>query len=365
MKKRTHLICALLLLLLLMGISSGCANGGSTVTTTSTTNQTRQPEEATSTAAPQESVQSTAAATPTADSDHSREIWEKFLTSGEYKTHLSNFAQSIGREIETNELEYAIYDVNADDVPELLIQFTSDTPFYNTWLFTLQKDSIQFVNEQYGYGQYCYSPSQNAVIGSPEWKPFGGTGYWPFYRLNGISFDSVSTLEMSDNVFYYIDAKNVEKKISEAEFDSYFADKVSLDWNRIGSLQKVEHSTKPDLAEYLGTDISSFVNMTDGMKKLDTTDGSEEYSNGAITVSASYDSNSICFISIDKDCDYSIKGIEYGMSFETATELATQSCRSTEENLSYYKYFVMDDGTKLSFHAEDEKVVDSINLFTE
>ena len=133
MKKRTHLICALLLLLLLMGISSGCANGGSTVTTTSTTNQTRQPEEATSTAAPQESVQSTAAATPTADSDHSREIWEKFLTSGEYKTHLSNFAQSIGREIETNELEYAIYDVNADDVPELLIQFTSDTPFYNTW----------------------------------------------------------------------------------------------------------------------------------------------------------------------------------------------------------------------------------------
>lgn len=88
------------------------------------------------------------------------------------------------------------------------------------------------------------------------------------------------------------------------------------------------------------------------------------YSNGTIIVSAGYDSDKIQYISINGECDFSIKGIEYGMSFSDATEIATESCSYISRDLSYYKYFILKDGTGLSIHAENEVAVDAINLFS-
>ena len=349
MKQLKQRSCALALLLSITVLLSGCDSGTGAVTSTAATSQPNQVEE----------VESTLSA-----ADRSREIWEEFLTSGNYKTYLTEYAADY---TQPSVLQYVIYDINADNVPELLIESTYEefNSFYTTWVFTLQGDTIHCVDAHYGYGHYGYSPSQNAVIVSPEWKPFGETADWPFYRLNETSFDFAFSLTASEGAFYYYSAEGEEKTISKTEYRSYFADETTFEWNRIGSLQKVEHSAKPDLASYLGTDISSFVNMTDGMEKLDSSDGTTEYSNGAIIVSAPYDSHAIDFISIRNDCDYSIKGIEYGMSFEAATELATRSCRSIEDDEPHFKYFIMDDGTELSLYTEDEQVVDSINLFAE
>lgn len=150
--------------------------------------------------------------------------------------------------------------------------------------------------------------------------------------------------------------------ISEEEYNSYRIESVNLEWNKISS-PSLSLSSKPDLREYLETDIMAFVNIVDGMYDVGATDGSIEYSNGNIIVSAGYDSNNIMFASIDGKCEYSIYGIEYGMSFEMATDIAYQSCQYITDDLPYYKRFVMTDGTSLSFHAEDEKTVDGISIF--
>lgn len=130
------------------------------------------------------------------------------------------------------------------------------------------------------------------------------------------------------------------------------------------SLSPTVKSTKTDLSNYIGSDILDFVKTVDDMYDVGATDGSTEYSNGNITVSAGYGSNSIIFVSINGDCNYSIRGIEYGMSFEDATNLAYEFCDYIADDLPYYKRFVMADGASLSFHAEDEKTVDSINFST-
>lgn len=155
-------------------------------------------------------------------------IWEEFLISGEYKKYISD-------DIATDELEYVIYDINTDDIPEMLIQSISERPFFNTWLFVLQGESIKLANEQYGYGQYRYSLRQGAIIGSPEWRPFDGTGYSPFYRLNKTSFEFVFQIMQDEWVWYYIDENN-KTEISEEERASYFTDIVWFEWLPVDSL---------------------------------------------------------------------------------------------------------------------------------
>lgn len=124
-------------------------------------------------------------------------------------------------------------------------------------------------------------------------------------------------------------------------------------------------SSKTDLNQYLGTDIFSFIKMIGDMHDVGATDGSTEYSNGVLIVSAESDSTAINFISINGDCEYSIKGIEYGMSFENATKITNENCSYLSDDLPYYKRFKMNDGTSLSFHTEDGTIIDSVNLFAE
>lgn len=123
--------------------------------------------------------------------------------------------------------------------------------------------------------------------------------------------------------------------------------------------------SKTDLKQYLGTNIFSFIEMIGDMHDANATDGTIEYTNEILTVSAYPDSAEIMFISINGECEYCIKGIEYGMSFVDANNIATKNCSDMLNDLPYYKFYKMNDGTSLSFHAEDGIIVDSINLFIE
>ena len=150
---------------------------------------------------------------------------EEFLVSGEYKKYMSEF-------IDDSNLEYVIFDINSDDIPELIIDSRDGTSFYTTWIFVFDGDSIILADEQYGYGTYSYSPSQNAVIGSPEFRPFAGTSYAPFYRLVGTKFEFVFQIGQDEGAWYYSDGTN-RRLINDEERDSYFNDKVWFDWMHI------------------------------------------------------------------------------------------------------------------------------------
>ena len=252
-------------------------------------------------------------------------IWEEFLISGEYSSFINDWDKS--------SLEYTIVDVNSDEIPELFIQ-ASDIggEFYNTWIFVLENRNIVFSHETYGYGSFRYSPSNNAIIGSPEWKPFGGTGYSPFYSLHGTQLEYLFEIGQDEGKNYYRDSMGT-KYISDNERSSYYTDVVNFMWKRIRSLSSPSSSSKTDLSSYMGTDIFDFIKMA-----VDMYDG---------------------------ECNYSIKGIEYGMSLADATELAYQFSNYIVEDLPYYKLFKLNEETSLSFHANDKKVIDGISLYVE
>lgn len=150
------------------------------------------------------------------------DIWEKFVASGTYKEYITD-------ESYLSTLEYAIYDLNADGVPELLMDAGDPAPFFNTWLFALEEKNVVLVAEHYGYGQYRYATEQNLIIGTPEFRPFDGTGYYPFYKLDGTNYENSFSILQDEGVWYY-DDKNERMEITEADSNTYFSDAITFEW---------------------------------------------------------------------------------------------------------------------------------------
>lgn len=155
---------------------------------------------------------------------NSEDILKNFLNSGQYKFNIDQ-----GDDLS---LEYVLYDINNDENMELLIESTSDAPFYYTWLFTLKGDEVVLVYEGYGYGQFRYSPIYNLVLTSSETKPFSGFGAIPFYQLEGNNFNHKFTLMQNMGKYYYCDISG-EKMISSEERNKYFIDVIQFKWNKI------------------------------------------------------------------------------------------------------------------------------------
>lgn len=153
-----------------------------------------------------------------------KSIWKKFLSSKKY----SDFTGSWDKK----SLEYVITDLNADKVPELLIQSNFDVPFYNTWTFVLDKKKVILADETYGYGSYRYSPRYNAVIVSPEFKPFSGTASLLFYKLKNNQLKYVFQVDQDMGQSFYID-NDGRKNISDDERLAYYDNVTSFDWKRL------------------------------------------------------------------------------------------------------------------------------------
>ena len=162
------------------------------------------------------------------------EEWEDFIATGAFWNHISDSEQYKG-----NTLEYAIYDLNADGVKELVLQGSWDPPFYFTFLFVMDNGKIVLANEDYGYGSYRYSPKQNMIIGVSETKSFNGTGYCPFYSLAGGEFRYEFTVGQDMGESFYYDGSNMTT-ISDEERSSYFEDAVWLDFTEVKEIAEAE-----------------------------------------------------------------------------------------------------------------------------
>ncbi len=151
-------------------------------------------------------------------------IWKKFLSSKKYSDFMGSW--------DKKSLEYVITDLNADKVPELLIQSNADAPFYNTWTFVLDKKKVILADETYGYGSYRYSERYNAVLVSPEFKPFSGTTSLPFYKLKNNRLKYIFQVDQDMGQSFYID-NDGRKNISDDERLSYYDNVTGFDWKRL------------------------------------------------------------------------------------------------------------------------------------
>ena len=162
------------------------------------------------------------------------DVWYVFLSTREFFHYILD---SDG--IDEADFEYAVYDLNADGVTELVLQVTSDAPFFFTFLFALDNGNIILAYEDYGYGSYRYSPKLNMVIGSSETRPDAYWGYSPFYSLSGtwLEYEFAVGQDMGES-FYSDDSGN--KSISDEERSSYYEDVVWLEFADVTDIPKAE-----------------------------------------------------------------------------------------------------------------------------
>lgn len=140
-------------------------------------------------------------------------IWEDFLHSKTYKNFTKDYEKKAASMIKAQ--EYVIMDLNADAIPELLIQFKENSGFYYTYLFVLDNKHIQLSYESHGYGSYSYLPSNNIIIVPPNVRPFSKTAYYYFYTLQGTKFKYVFGTSVDKGKFFnnsFADMKGEEKK---------------------------------------------------------------------------------------------------------------------------------------------------------
>ena len=162
------------------------------------------------------------------DSDNgnaaSEKNWDSFVKNRDFEHLIAD--------LYATSLEYAIYDINNDGVLELLLESADERPFYTTWVFAYQGNKTELVFENYGYGQFRYSPKQNAVLVSPENKPSSNAGISSFYQLKGCDFKYVYSVRQNMGESFYSDGQ-VDKKISNEERMSYFDDAVYFEWKAL------------------------------------------------------------------------------------------------------------------------------------
>ena len=170
------------------------------------------------------------------------ERWQAFLASGDTAAYTTEYEGAL--------LEYALADLNADGIPELLIQAVAfeNWPWHHTWIFALDGDGVVLASAEQeaaeleegdlsgtdmtGYGSFRYSPSRNAVVGTPGFQPFDGVVTLPCYRLTGtnLKYAFEMTHDRYDELPYYYSDDRGRVEISETEWQDFLDDLVVFDW---------------------------------------------------------------------------------------------------------------------------------------
>ena len=171
-----------------------------------------------------------------------KQILDEFISGGSYKKYTSGYSN----------LSYVITDLNADSVPELLIQSESDTDkyFYTTWVFTLNKnknvvpvklnDPDLLIDEYgiYGCGSFGYSKKYNAVRVSTVFRSNAKLGTATFYKLQGTNLKFSFSVGWDNSYNYKYDSNGNETGITESERNAYTHEFTDFSWTKIGNWTK-------------------------------------------------------------------------------------------------------------------------------
>lgn len=156
-------------------------------------------------------------------------IWENFIQSQEYENFTKDYEEKY-----IGEKEYAIADVNADSIPELLIQFIEPSnEFCNTWLFVLDNRDIKLSYESYGYGRYMYSSKYNAIQVTPVNRTYFQSFYLNFFVLQDSEFKFLFGAGKDEGTPYYYSDSEERREISEEELSEYLSDRKGFDWQKL------------------------------------------------------------------------------------------------------------------------------------
>lgn len=238
-----------------------------------------------------------------------QKIYEDFIKNKGYENDVKKWENQIDK--------YAIIDVDQNGIAELFVNSKEAVgAFSNDWVYTydnMQKKVI-CLSSIYHYGNLRYSLKYK-TLAFTELKPDAFGGSIGFYKLNGSNLFALFNNKEEKKYAYSIN--KTKKSISATEFNQYLNELTDIEYLNI-PYSSVGTKNKTDIVQYLGKDVNEVSKKISGMKDVGTSNGSKEFSNGSVTISASYDSTAISFISIDSPCDYSILGIYFGMNYNDA-----------------------------------------------
>lgn len=167
-----------------------------------------------------------------------KQVLNEFISGGEYKSYTYGYSN----------LKYVITDINADTVPELLIQSNEKGYFHTTWVFALNKnkriipvtlddnDSERVYINTYGikgYGSFAYSKKYNAVKVSPTFRPNNKLSVDSFYKLQGTSLKysfGVGHDEWDNPSTFKYDSNGNKTAITESERNAYTNEFTDFSW---------------------------------------------------------------------------------------------------------------------------------------
>ena len=167
-----------------------------------------------------------------------KQVLNEFISGGEYKSYTYGYSN----------LKYVITDINADTVPELLIQSNEKGYFHTTWVFALNKnkriipvtlddnDSERVYINTYGingYGSFAYSKKYNAVKVSPTFRPNNKLSVDSFYKLQGTSLKysfGVGHDEWDNSSTFKYDSNGNKTAITESERNAYTNEFTDFSW---------------------------------------------------------------------------------------------------------------------------------------
>lgn len=152
--------------------------------------------------------------------------WQDFTDNGKYRDFINEEMYLD----DDSKFEYAVFDLDKDGVTELLMQIKDVSSFFYTWVFGIENEEAKLIFNTYGYGKYRYSDKHNALLVSPEFRPFEGASSNPFYKLE--DGEMVFMYDIGDNgEGYHIFYGDHNEKLEDTS--EYFGDAEHFEWTEI------------------------------------------------------------------------------------------------------------------------------------
>lgn len=291
--------------------------------------------------------------------------YQKLMNEKKYRQYTDNWTAPANT--------YAIIDINQDNIPELLInglEEHDDWGWALLYTYDLSTDEVKLLENIYYYDQIRYSPKYKAIEYT-ELRPSRSIGSSDFYTVKDNQFvHSFSVVweysDSSDSREFHLsfpDENDENKSITEEESYAYNEELLQIDFKPIPYTET--RSSKPDLMQYMNTNIYDFVDIMGDMYNDDDAYNCIAYvSDEEIYACANLDTKLINYFAISYDCDYSIAGIEYGMPFLDAYELLKHKGLELLIDEPDFKQFQYKNGDQISIHAYDQESVNTIFVYT-
>lgn len=155
------------------------------------------------------------------------EIYMSYLKNKEYESLTADWI--------TAPTKYALYDLDGNDILELMI-ISDDYGFGNTLILTYDpvKEKIEKIWDQYIYGGLRYHEGRKEIVYS-QTKPFAGSSEATFTSLVNGEIVTVRSVYQDGETYYTLEGKD-RKEITNEEYRAYFDDLIYFDEKDLSSI---------------------------------------------------------------------------------------------------------------------------------